>query len=158
MNWIFEEKPLDQLPEWAFGFVYMIEHLPSGRRYIGRKNHYSVRTRKMNPVETAAHKEVCPRCRKHQVTTRTESDWRRYFSSNDALKALVKSDKPANFRRTILEVAHSAKYLTYAEIKHIMQHNALEDPRYFNENIQGIIFQHELTPHADGGLSAGVTG
>ena len=40
MAWLYnKEEILDisQLPKDTFGFVYKIEHLPSGKAYIGKK-------------------------------------------------------------------------------------------------------------------------
>ncbi|NDU95658.1 hypothetical protein [Spirosoma terrae] len=150
MTWLYNRQPIEELPSEAFGFVYLIEHLPSKRRYIGRKNKTSVKTKKMTKADLAAQKLTCPRCRKTKMKVSSESDWRTYFGSNQTLKELVKQEPTAHFRRTILELAHGPKHLTYLEMKHIFAHNALEDPRYFNDNIQGSIFQRDLVPHKHG--------
>ena len=34
-NWIFEDKIVDQLPEWVTGFVYQITNTVTGSVYIG---------------------------------------------------------------------------------------------------------------------------
>ena len=36
-KWVFQDKIVDQLPEWVTGFVYQITNTVNGRMYIGKK-------------------------------------------------------------------------------------------------------------------------
>ena len=39
--WYFLDKQIDEisdLPEGAFGFIYQTTHLPTGKKYIGKKS------------------------------------------------------------------------------------------------------------------------
>jgi len=41
MEWTYNEKQINEikdLPEGAFGFIYQTTHLPTGKRYIGKKS------------------------------------------------------------------------------------------------------------------------
>ena len=40
MNWTYEGKEItdiSQFPEETFGFIYEVTHIPSGKKYIGKK-------------------------------------------------------------------------------------------------------------------------
>jgi len=41
MQWYYQDKLIQEisdLPENAFGFIYQTTHLPTGKRYIGKKS------------------------------------------------------------------------------------------------------------------------
>jgi hypothetical protein len=66
------------------GFVYLIHDTENGMKYIGKKFSWS-------------HRKVAGKTRKQ----RTESNWKKYFGSNEVIKDLVKVN-PERFRREIL--------------------------------------------------------
>jgi len=37
MTWLFENAPVEVLPEDCVGYVYLITNLVTGRKYIGKK-------------------------------------------------------------------------------------------------------------------------
>ena len=89
-NWIFEDKIVDQLPEWVTGFVYQITNTVNGRMYIGKKLARFKKSRK--PLKGRVNK------RRYTV----DSDWKEYFGSSDELNADIKKFGKSKFKREIL--------------------------------------------------------
>ena len=109
-----------------FGYVYRITNIQNGRQYIGRKYFYQKRK---------------PKGGKRRITS--ESDWKRYYGSSDALKQDVKEYGKDNFRREIISLHETLGKVNYEETKQLFLHNvlmeALDDgtPMYYNSNILG---------------------
>ena len=41
MKWLYNKKEINDiadLPEGAFGFIYQTTHIPTGKKYIGKKS------------------------------------------------------------------------------------------------------------------------
>lgn len=122
-----------QFPIGAFGFVYRITHLPSGKEYIGRKQIVSNRT--LPPLKGTKRK------RKIQK----ESDWKTYYGSHDEIKQLIKEGKSNEFQREILEFALTPKHLTYLETRYLFYYRVLEFPNvFYNDNILGKFFRRDI--------------
>ena len=113
-----------------YGFLYLIENTITGRKYIGRK--YFVQKRK-------------PKGGKRRVTS--ESDWKKYYGSNDQLKADVKEYGAENFKRKILSLHETVGKTNYAETEALFKYNVLREkmkdgtPMYYNDNILGRYFK-----------------
>lgn len=104
--------------ESAIGFIYLIEHLPTGKLYIGKKNLY---TKSKQP-----------------------SNWINYYSSCEWIKNQIKIDGKESFKRTILKYCRTAKELTYWENWYLYTNNVLTDEKYINNNISGKFFRRDL--------------
>lgn len=140
--WIYKNKKitsLDQLPKGSFGFVYIIENLSKGKFYIGKKNLYFKRTKKLTK------KELLKREKGSRATKKTviiESDWLTYNGSNKELISHIKEgDK---IKKTILFICYSSRSLTYQECKHLFLYNVLEDENAYNGNILKKFFKGNL--------------
>jgi hypothetical protein len=79
MTWLYNGKPVEELPEGVVGFVYLITNTQSGKRYIGKK---LARFKKTKPPLKG---------RKNKRRTTVESDWRDYYGSSDALNGRYRS-------------------------------------------------------------------
>jgi hypothetical protein len=101
-----------------FGFVYLIENLITGRKYIGRKYFSKAGTKQVNG-------------KKRKI--RKTSDWESYFGSNETLKAEVAEIGGHNFRRTILHLCKSKSECSYFETYEIFSRHALLDSVYYND-------------------------
>jgi len=123
-DWIGIEK----IKEKDFGFIYMITEISSGKKYIGKKNLEQVRTKLIGG-------------KKRKV--RSESDWRKYFSSNDYLKKKSKVQCD-DLRREILFTCKSKGELNYMETRELFKHNVLENDMWFNENIASRYFKKNV--------------
>lgn len=133
---------LSETPEGAFGFVYEVVHLPSGKRYVGRKQLISVTTKALGKKELS---ELTDKRASKKKKVQKESDWKTYYGSHSEIKSLIKSGKQEEFERTILQFAFSPKHLTYLETKYLFSLDVLENPNlYFNDNILGKFFRKDI--------------
>ena len=144
--WTYNTLPvpeIDHMPEGTYGFIYEVKHIPTGKRYIGKKVLYFERNKKLGKRELEELKAE----RKAagvggRVPTKkkviTESDWKTYFGSQTEIKELVQKGKTEDFQRTILEYVPNRKLLTYYECKYLFIKEVLEDTNdYINDNILG---------------------
>jgi hypothetical protein len=119
--WTFNDKPFTSEDIKTFvGFVYMIECLSDGKKYIGRKYFHSVR-------------KVAGKARR----VRKESDWKKYYGSSKELKELVKQHGEQNFKRIIISLHTTAGDCNYTEVKLQFKMDVLEREDYLNDNING---------------------
>jgi hypothetical protein len=120
MTWLYEHG-LDEFDESHIGdnvgFVYMIENLDTGRRYIGRKY-----------FSKAGYRQVKGKRKK----IRKPSDWETYYGSNETLKAEVKELGADRFERTILHLCKSKSECSYWETYEIFSRHALLSDNYYN--------------------------
>jgi hypothetical protein len=128
MNWIFEEKELDIVPEGAVGFVYKIQNTLSGRSYIGKKGFLASKTRQVN---------------KKKKRFKVESDWKSYYGSSEELANDVASVGSEHFTRQILRICYSKGETSYFEAKYQFSLGVLENPelwynRWISVRVRGI--------------------
>ena len=114
--WLYEGKEFVLDGDW-YGFVYLIENLLNGRKYIGRKY-----------LTKAGYKTVKGKRKKIRV----ESDCDDYYGSSSALKEDIDQYGKDNFRRTILRLCKSRGECNYFETKYIFDHDAILDPNFYN--------------------------
>jgi len=91
MTWYCDGVPFEE-DGTHFGFVYLIENLITGRKYIGRKY-----------FTCAGYKQVNGKKKK----IRKPSDWQTYWGSNDTLKREIAEAGESNYRRVILHLCKS---------------------------------------------------
>ena len=134
IQWLWEGDHIkdEDIPENAVGFIYMIEHIPTGKYYIGKKNLKAKRT--LPPLKGKK--------RKRKVIK--ESDWRKYMSSNQWIKEEVSNGGEEDFKKKILQFCHSAKSLTYYELYWQFKYNVLADENSLNDNLLGKFFRKDL--------------
>lgn len=89
----------------SFGFIYYVENIANGKKYIGKKQYYSYKLNK-----------------KHK-----ESDWKKYFSSSKHLKEDIKKFGIDNFYFEILFECKTRGDLTYAETNLQHKNNVLTE-------------------------------
>ena len=133
IKWLWEGNHIkdEEVPENAVGFIYMIEHIPTGKYYIGKKNLWAKRT--LPPLKGMK--------RKRKIIK--ESDWKSYMSSNQWIKEEASVDVTA-FKKKILQFCYSAKSLTYYELYWQMKYNVLADENSLNDNLLGKFFRKDL--------------
>lgn len=134
--WLYKNKEInsiEDMPADTFGFVYLVTHTPSGKKYLGKKQLISNRT--LPPLKGSKRK------RKIQK----ESDWKTYYGSQTEVKQLVKESKDMlEFVREIRIFASTKKQLTYFETKLQFVNEVLENDEYLNSNILGKFFRKDL--------------
>lgn len=119
MNWEFEGREiisLEDLPE-AYGFIYLIENLETGKKYIGRKF-----------LTQAGYKQVKGKRKK----IRKESDWKDYYGSSPSLKEDIEKIGKSSFKRTIIKLCKTRGECSYLETKEIFDRDALLRDDYYN--------------------------
>lgn len=134
--WIYEGNPIESIedmPEGTFGFVYEVTHIPTGKRYVGKKQLMMNRT--LPPLKGQK--------RKRKVIK--EGDWKTYYGSQSEIKSLLKEGSELDFSRIILNFVPSKKLLTYYETKYLFERGVLEKPdEYLNDNILGKFYRKDF--------------
>ena len=127
MTWYYQGEvfePNESEIEPYVGFVYCITEIDTGKKYIGKKNFWSVR--RLPPLKGKKRKRV----------VRKESDWQTYYGSNDQLKLLVEERGGDAYRREILKLCKSKGELSYAELVEQVEREVLLRDDYYNGIIQ----------------------
>ena len=117
MTWYYNGVPYEN-DGTHFGFVYLIENLLTGKKYIGRKY-----------FTAAGYKQVKGKRKK----VRKEADWETYYGSNETLKAEVAEIGEHNYRRTILHLCKTKSECSYLETYEIFTRHALLNESYYND-------------------------
>lgn len=133
-----EELNNSNVPDGAFGFIYLMEACIDGWNvaYIGKKNFMSVTTKKLTQKEMPTDKRM--------KTTKKVSkyNFENYFSSNEVLKNAHKEG--VKIQRTVLEIAYSKSQLTYLECMYQFKYDVLRNASYLNSNILGKFYRGKL--------------
>ena len=139
--WIYKDTEItsiDQVPEGAIGFCYLMINSETGRKYVGKKQLYSERRTRISKKEkTETH------TRKQFKIVRKESDWVIYNSSCKEIQEECKKD--VIFNRFIIQWCFSKRELTYTEVKLQFNNNVLESDEWYNENILTKFFKGKIT-------------
>jgi hypothetical protein len=120
MQWTYEGKQIDTIPEEYEGFVYLITNKTTGQKYIGKK--------------LAKFKTTKPplKGKKNKRRGFKESDWRDYWGSSDRLQADVEALGPENFTREILYLCKGRGEMSYIEAREQFDRRVLETDEYYN--------------------------
>jgi hypothetical protein len=120
MQWTYEGKNIEAIPDEFEGFVYLITNLTTGQKYIGKK--------------LAKFKTTKPplKGRKNKRRGYKESDWKDYWGSSDRLNADVTALGPENFTREILYLCKSRAEMSYIEAREQFDRRVLESDEYYN--------------------------
>ena len=120
MQWTYQGKIVEQIPEEYVGFVYLITNLTDNRKYIGKK--------------LARFKTTKPplKGKKNKRRGHKESDWRDYWGSSDHLNADVLRLGKDKFTREVLHYCPSRGVLSYIEAKEQFDRRVLETDEYYN--------------------------
>ena len=141
MKWLYKNKEINEisdLPNNAFGFVYQTTHLPTNKKYIGKKSLMYNLKKKLGKKEKALWEgKGRPPIYKRVLK---ESDWKNYYGSHGFIKDANEED----LTREILEIAYHKKELTYLECKYQFTLGVLESRSYLNDNILGKFFDKDF--------------
>ena len=133
--WLYNDKEIssiEDMPENTYGFIYEVEHIPTGLKYLGKKVLYFNRT--LPPLKGQK--------RKRKVVK--ESDWKSYVGSQEEVKKLLKEGKLLDFKRKILTFVPTKKLLTYYETKYLFINEVLEGDKYINSNVLGKFYRKDF--------------
>jgi len=130
MTWLYQDTPIETLPEECVGFVYLITNNLSGRKYIGKKLAKFAKT----TYKTVKQKNGTKKRKK--IRSKIDSDWREYYGSSPELTADVITLGTENFTREILYYCKSKSECSYIEAREQFTRKVLESTDYYNGHIQ----------------------
>jgi hypothetical protein len=111
------------VPETAYGFIYLITNLITNKKYIGKKQMVSKRTRP--PLKGKTRKRI----------EFVESDWKTYVSSSNELVNDMQKIGKENFKFEILRFCDNKSQLAYYEAKEQFDREVLIKEDYYNSMI-----------------------
>lgn len=134
MTWLYRDEPYDPAPDTLdpkkiYAFVYLIDDLDTGRKYIGKKVMF------FKSFKTV---------KKKKKRVLKESDWREYYGSSDVLNEEIVKRGRDRFRRTILHFCPNKSTANYLEAYEQFRLGAILDPRYYNEQIRVRVVRSQL--------------
>jgi hypothetical protein len=141
--WQYKNQPIntiEDLPEHEtiHGFVYLIQDTVTFKPYVGKKVLRNIRKKKISQKIKKATKT-----RKTYERTVKESDWIDYYGSSKELLADIQKYGKQRFKRVILELCCTKKYLSYAEVAWQIKLDVLRQDTY-NGNILGRYYPRDM--------------
>ena len=133
--WLYHDSPFEPIeldPKKIYGFVYLIENLVNGRKYVGKKLFF------FKGFKTV---------KKKKKRILVESDWKTYYGSSNALQKDLDDLGKDNFRRTILHLCTSKSECSYLEMKEQVERNAILADEYYNDQIRVRVTRVQLTKY-----------
>jgi len=121
MTWYIYNTPTEITSEQTvgyFGFVYLITHIKTGQKYVGKKFFTKSKT-----------KQVKGKKKKIRVA----SDWETYWGSNTKLQEDVKLNGEEEYTREVLHLCKNRSECSYWETYEIFNRHALMHDSYYNE-------------------------
>lgn len=129
MTWTYSNQPVETLPEDCIGYVYCIENLTNGRKYIGKKlAKFSKTAYKTVKLKNGTKK-------KKKIRSKVDSDWRDYWGSSLDLTQDINTLGTKNFSREILFYCKSKSECSYVEARTQFERKVLESDDYYNGQI-----------------------
>jgi hypothetical protein len=130
MTWLYQNTPVETLPDSCVGFVYLITNNLTGRKYIGKKlAKFSKTTYKTVKQKNGIKK-------KKRIRSKIDSDWQQYYGSSAELTADIQRLGTENFIREILYYCASKSECSYIEAREQFSRRVLESQDYYNGHIQ----------------------
>lgn len=127
--WTYNNQPIETLPDDCVGFVYCIENLTNGRKYIGKKlAKFSKTTYKTVKLKNGNKK-------RKKIRSKVDSNWRTYFGSNKELQEDVTKLGAEQFTREILYLCRSKAECSYIEARTQFERKVLESDDFYNGQI-----------------------
>jgi hypothetical protein len=133
--WLHHDSPFEPIeldPKKIYGFVYLIENLVNGRKYVGKKLFF------FKGFKTV---------KKKKKRILVESDWKTYYGSSNALQKDIAEIGKINFRRVILHLCTSKSECSYLEMKEQVERKAILSDEYYNDQIRVRVTRNQLTKY-----------
>ena len=130
-------------PDKYFGCIYCITHIPSGRKYIGKKQYYSSKR------EYGCSRRCTDRQSKDfKLKCWVSSNWRVYKGSSPSLKKFMEEvNDESQFKYEIICQCRSKSILHYTECMVLHKHDVMQAKfedgtfKYFNNSVPSIKFK-----------------
>jgi hypothetical protein len=118
VSWIYQNSPIDkELVDLYAGMVYIITNLKNDRKYIGKKT-----------FKFSQKKKIKGRMRRVLV----DSDFEKYWGSNQELLNDIKELGEENFKREILYLCKNKSQMSYYEAREQFARDVLLNDEYYN--------------------------
>ena len=130
MTWLYQNTPVETLPDSCVGFVYLITNNLSGRKYIGKK------LAKFSKTTYRVVKQKNGIKKKKRIRSKIDSDWQQYYGSSVELSADIEKLGTNNFTREILYYCGSKSECSYVEAREQFSRRVLESNDWYNGHIQ----------------------
>jgi hypothetical protein len=124
--WTYKGAVVEELTKDVQAFVYIIEDIDTGRKYVGKKFCWMP-------------KKIAGKTRRKFV----ESNWKRYYSSHEWIKGEAKKN-PNRFRREILHLCETRGKANFLEIEEQFKRGVLYTDDYLNDQILGKYFKSNV--------------
>jgi hypothetical protein len=146
MEWLYKDTTItsiEDISENFYGFIYVTTHIPTGKKYLGKKSLIHNVKKKLTKKQLAEQPLSRGRKPTHEVIQK-ESDWKTYYGSEEFIKQKIKEGKQEEFTREILLFVSNKKLLTYYECKFQFTLSVLENDKWMNTNILGKFFSKDF--------------
>ena len=130
MTWLYQNTPVETLPDLCVGFVYLITNNLTGRKYIGKK------LAKFSKTTYRTVKQKNGIKKKKRIRSKIDSDWQQYYGSSADLSADIEKLGTDNFTREILYYCASKSECSYIEAREQFSRRVLESQDSYNGHIQ----------------------
>lgn len=143
MHWTYQNQSEFEIPTGAFGFIYKITDIETGRKYIGRKYLTRAKTTSKRVLKKDGTKTTKTK------KSRVESDWHDYMGSCLPLLDEIKKKGKDSFKFEIISFGFTRGQVNFLECWAQMKCDVLTDPAYYNDAIgsgqfRGIRFTDEF--------------
>jgi hypothetical protein len=137
-QWLYENQPINDIPDDVVGFVYLITNTLTGRKYIGKK------LTKFSKTSYKIVKQKNGTKKRKRIKSKIDSDWREYFGSNIELLKDVEELGSENFTREILYYCGSKALCSYIEAREQFTRCVLESDDYYNGHVQVRVHKNHI--------------
>lgn len=161
MSWQYNGRTINKISDLpkkeqdAFGFIYCIVLTHGGKsyEYYGRKNFFSVKTKRASQKAIRERGKSAFRRKKQKKgknagewyyyeLTKTEMKWQDYNSSSkEVLKMIKNGAEPTKY---IVQIVQEESMMNYYEAKSQFCSSVLEEDRFLNDNILGRFFKKNI--------------
>lgn len=121
MKWIYKGMYIDEVPENAIGFTYLITHKENGMSYVGCKLFYST-TNRLISKKRANELYSGKGAKKKREKKVCESNWRSYCSSSKNVQELIKDLGEDAFNWEIIGIFDNKTEMLLHETRLILEH------------------------------------